>query len=194
MLAFLFMSAPLLAQAVSAGIRTGVGVSPFMSAQAGQRFTLGPHVEAHLWRRAGVGIDFLFQNPRFEVGPAHSRVTMWRVEAPVTFVYRFYGRARPFFRTGIAFNRVFDIKGATACARGPFGEQFYCIDGSPAAELRHRGTSGFVAGGGVGRKFGRLRIEPEVRVTHWFDRNFGVRDSAVRSNLNEAALLFGITF
>src|SRR4051812_21893971 len=71
------------------------------------------------------------------------------------FIYRFHGPARPFFRTGIAFNRVFDVSGATACARGPFGEQFYCIDGSPAAELRHRGTPGFVAGGGVGRKLGK---------------------------------------
>ena len=112
----------------------------------------------------------------------------------LTLIYRFHARAKPFFRTGISFNRVFAVKGATACARGPFGEQFYCVNGSPVVELRHRGTAGFVAGGGVGWKLGKLRIEPEFRVTHWFDRNFGVRDSAIRSNLNEAALLFGITF
>ena len=45
-------------------------------------------------------------------------------------------------------NRALDISGTIECGRGPFGEQFYCLEGSKLAELRHRGTSGFVVGGG----------------------------------------------
>jgi hypothetical protein len=112
----------------------------------------------------------------------------------MTLVYRFRAPARPFVRAGVSFNRVFDISGATECAQGPFGEQFYCLDGSSLVELRHRETSGFVAGGGLRFPFMKLWIDPEVRFTHWIDRNFGVRDSAVRSNLNEVALLVGVVF
>ena len=97
-------------------------------------------------------------------------------------------------RTGVSLNRVFDISGATECARGPFGEQFYCLEGSSLAELRHRGTSGFVVGGGLRFKFRKLWLEPELRLTRWVDRNFGVRDSAVRSNLNQIGLLAGVVF
>lgn len=195
----LIFSTPLMAQALSAGLRTGVLVSPFFGGRATQqgstsRLTIGPFVEMRLWRGASVGIDFLLRRASFELPPARPEIVAWRAEAPVALVYRWRGRAKPFARAGIAFNRIFDVSGATECARGPFGEQFYCVDGKSVAELRHRGTSGFVAGGGIGWKWNHLRIEPEARVTHWFDRNFGVRDSDVRSNLNEAALLLGLTF
>jgi len=71
---------------------------------------------------------------------------------------------RPFIRTGVALNRVLDIGGATACARSPFGERSI-VWKIVLAELRHRGTAGFVVG--------------------------SVRDSSVRSNLNQIELLGG---
>ena len=119
---------------------------------------------------------------------------MWRWEAPITAVYRFRAPMRPFVRTGVSFNRVFGVGGATECARGPFGERFYCLDGRLLVELRHRGTPGFVVGGGLRLKFKDLWLEPELRLTHWGDRNFGVRDSAVRSDLNQIGLLMGVVF
>jgi hypothetical protein len=51
-----------------------------------------------------------------------------------------------------------------------------------------------VAGGGLRFKRKRLWLEPEARLTPWTDRDFGVRDSAVRSNLNQLELLFGVIF
>jgi hypothetical protein len=33
-----------------------------------------------------------------------------------------------------------------------------------------------------------------VRLTHYIDRNFGVRDSAVRSDLNQIGFLVGVIF
>ena len=113
---------------------------------------------------------------------------------PATLLYRFRRPAGPFARAGISFNRVFGVGGAAECGRGPGGERFYCLEGSPLAELRHRGAAGFVLGGGFRLRWNRLWLEPEVRLTHWFDRNFGVRDSAVRSGLNQIGLLAGLRF
>ena len=91
-------------------------------------------------------------------------------------------------------NRVFDTGAAVVCGRGAFGEQFYCVNGSPLAELRHRGTFGPIIGGGLRFRFKRMRLETEVRLTRWVDRNFGVRDSAVQSNLTQFEILAGGMF
>jgi hypothetical protein len=61
-------------------------------------------------------------------------------------------------------------------------------------ELRRRSAPGLAIGFGVERRFGPVRVTPEVRFTHWTDRNFGVRDAALRSNLNQAEFLAGFTF
>jgi len=144
---------------------------------------------------AGFGADFLLQRAELTVPmPGSQRVRVWRWETPLTLTYRFSPPTRPILRIGVSFNRVFGISGATECARGPFGEQFYCIGGSPIAELRHRWTFGFVGGGGLLFQLKRTHLEPELRLTHWIDRNFGVRDSAVQSNLNEVEFLLGVVF
>jgi len=195
----LTVSGHLWAQAVSVGLRTGILVTPPFSIPSRDRqgavgrFMLGPCVEMHLWHGVGLGVDLLLRRSAFEIPSAPARVTVWQAQAPATFIYRFRGRGKPFLRTGVAFNRVLSVNGATPCERGPFGEQFYCAEDRSVAELRHRSTQGFVAGGGASWKFGKLRFEPELRLTRWFDRNFGVRGSGVRSNLNEAALLAGVT-
>ena len=199
-LAALVISSPLLAQAVSLGVRAGIPITPMLTADGPQqsskpRWMIGALIDVHLWHGAGLGADFLLQRAGLGISPAGSRrATVWRWEVPVTFIYRFRAPARPFVRTGISVNRVFDIGGATGCAHGPFGEQFYCLQGSSLAELRHRGTSGLVGGAGLRFKFKKLWLEPEVRLTHWIDRNFGVQDSAVRSNLNQIGILAGVIF
>ena len=191
---------PLWAQGVSLGLRAGIPITSMVTANGIERaseprFTIGPLIDGHLWRGAGVGADFLLQRTDLTVLLAGSqRVRVWRWETPLTLTYRFRPPTRPFLRIGVSFNRVFDISGSTVCARGPFGEQFYCIGGSPIAELRHGGTFGFVGGGGLRLPLKKVHLEPEIRLTHWIDRNFGVRGSAVRSNLNQVELLMGAVF
>jgi len=188
------------AQGVSVGLRAGVPITPVLTADMPEqvstpRFAMGPLVEFPLWHGLNFGADFLLRRTDFaipEAGSRHAHAWLW--EVPFTFIYRFQLTAHPFVRTGFSFHRVFGVSGVTECGRGPFGEQFYCLDGAQVAELRHRGTSGFVAGGGLRIRFPKLSLEPEIRVTHWIDRNFGVRDSAVRSNLNEIAFLVGVAF
>jgi hypothetical protein len=191
---------PLWAQGLSLGLRAGIPITPMLTANGNERaseprFTIGPLIEGHLWHGAAFGADFLLQRTDLAVllaGSQHVRV--WRWETPLTLTYRFRPPRRPFLRIGVSLNRVFDISGATECARGPFGEQFYCIGGSPIAELRHRGTFGFVGGGGLRFPLKKVHLEPEVRLTHWIDRNIGVRGSAVRSNLNQVEFLMGAVF
>lgn len=200
LLAVLAVSSPLLAQAVSPGFRTGFLATPLIRSAApqqvsGSRWTIGPCIEVPVWRGAAFGADFLFRRAGLAIPPPGRRraeVRQW--EIPVTFLYRFRRPAGPFARAGISFNRVIGVSGATECGRGPSGERFYCLDGRPLAELRHRGALGFVLGGGLRLRWNRLRLEPEVRLTHWFDRNFGVRDSAVRSGLNQIGFLVGLLF
>jgi hypothetical protein len=200
MLAALLVSSPLLAQGVSLGFRAGIPITPVLTADGPQqapasRFTIGPLIEVHLWRDTVLGADFLLRRSAITFSSAVTqRAELWLWQAPITLIYRFRVPARPFVRTGVSFNRVLDVSGATVCAHGPFGEQFYCLGGNSSAELRHRGTSGLVVGGGFRFQFKGFRLEPEVRLTHWFDRNFGVRDSAVRSNLNQVELLVGVIF
>ncbi len=43
-------------------------------------------------------------------------------------------------------------------------------------------TWGVVTGAGLKRRFGPLRLTPEVRFTRWADRNFGVHHAPLRSN------------
>jgi len=184
-LAALVVLSPLWAQGVSLGVRGGFSITAALTADAHlratkSRYIVGPLVEVNLWPSGTVGADFLV------------RRDVW--ELPITFLYRFRAPARPFLRGGVSFNRVFDVSGAAECGRGPFGEQFYCTEDGFVAELRHRSTSGLVVGGGLEFKVWKFRVAPEVRMTRWFDRNFGVRDSAVRSNLSQVSLLCGVFF
>lgn len=199
-LAALLLSSPVWAQGISLGLRVGVPITPVLSADGPQeasasRFTVGPLIEVHLWRGAALGADFLLRRTGLAFSAAGlRRAEVWQWEAPITLIYRVRAPMRPFVRAGASFDRVFDINGATECGRGPFGEQFYCLEGSVLAELRHRGTSGFVVGAGLRFKVMKFWLEPEVRLTHWIDRNLGVRDSAVRSNLNQIGFLAGVMF
>ena len=198
----LVLSAPLFAQVVGLGLRAGISATAPLSAGANQhasvaRFTVGPAMEVHLGRGAALGLDWLFDHSEVAALAASARLhhaEIWRWQLPVTVLYRFEGRFRPIVRTGLAFNRVFRIGEANECGRGPFGERFYCIDSTPVAELRHTGTVGFVIGGGLQRRLIKLRLQPEVRLTRWMDRNFGVRDSPVRSNPSQINLLLGVIF
>lgn len=186
-------------QTVSFGLRAGAPVTAQLRADQGyqastQRYTIGPALEVGLFGGWAVGADFLLQAATLAT-PGSARATVRRWQLPVTLGYRFGGvAARPFVRGGPAFNRVFDTGTATPCAHGPFGEQFYCLDGNTLAELRHRGTHGAVIGGGFELRCGRVHFVPEVRATRWIDRNFGTRSSSLRSNLTEIEILVGLMF
>ena len=174
----LFAAASLAAQPVSAGLKAGVPLTRLLSAApAGppvetKRYTLGPMVELRLPRSFAVEIDMLFK--RMEYG---RKTAANRWELPLLVKRRFgRGRWNPFAGVGASFNWVTGAR-----------------SGDPA-ELLHRSTKGVVTGAGVEGRLGRLRVSPELRFTRWADRNFGVRDAALRSELSQVEVLVGVAF
>src|SRR5689334_4755127 len=114
MLAVLIVAPSLLAQAVSAGLRVGIPITPAVTASGIQqastsRYTAGPAIEVELWRGAALAGDFLLERSHVSSPAASQRAEIWRWVAPVSLVYRFRGPLRPIARTGVSLNRVFHI-------------------------------------------------------------------------------------
>lgn len=74
------------------------------------------------------------------------------------------------------------------------------VEGGPAFRALGSGasylsSSGIALGGGVEIKIAKLRIEPEIRYTHWgSDSASAILAGAAQSNVNQAAFLVGIAF
>jgi hypothetical protein len=74
------------------------------------------------------------------------------------------------------------------------------VEAGPAFRALSQGASylsghGFAVGGGVEVKLFRLRLEPEIRYTHWgSDTPSAMISGATPSNTNQAAILLGISF
>ncbi len=187
-------------QAVSFSLTAGVPLNDRISAAEGQtastgRFTFGPSLRLGLPRGFGVDVELLYKWSRFGFASIPEHAVVHRMELPLLFRYRFSGsRVHPWLHAGLSFSRVVAVSGADLCARNALGEESYCIGGETAAVLRHRHTHGPVLGAGMEFAWGRVHIAPELRITHWVDRNFGTRDSSLRSNLTELDALVGLRF
>ncbi|HYL37584.1 MAG TPA: outer membrane beta-barrel protein [Bryobacteraceae bacterium] len=174
----------------SFGLKTGVPINSALTSASSQfsvnthRYTLGPTVELQLPHNFAFEADLLYKRLEYRHSPqgsgpqaAIAAVNASRWELPVLLKYKFRGAAfHPFVDLGGSFNRVVHIEGMNV------------------AELRHRHTRGLVIGGGAERRFGEFRLAPEVRLTRWADRNFGVFDAPLRSNLTQAEFLIGFEF
>ncbi len=165
------------AQILSFGLRGGVPLTdgfsgtPSVSASlvptSTDRFVIGPTVELHLPFGVGVQADALYRT--YTVA---GTVTQW--EFPILASYRFHTKApliHPFLDAGPTFNHV---------------------SVSAPNNATTRGAAGFAIGAGLEAKFLFLRVEPELRYTHWGQTNFNYFN--VTSNQNELEFLIGITF
>jgi len=177
------------AQVFSFGLKAGISLNSLLKSASPRfhvtthHYTLGPTLELKLPYRLAFEADLLYKRLEYryartgsitQTSLADVKIDRW--ELPVLFKYTFVGRGRPFVDLGGSFNRVVHI------------------DGVNVAELRHRHTRGLVLGAGADRRIGIVRIAPEIRFTHWADRNFGVHDAPLRSNLTQAEILVGFTF
>jgi len=179
-----------LAQRFEAGFAGGVPLTdpltatpPAFDATTG-RWTAGPAVKIRVAAGFSLRLEALYRRFGYRYSGdggapegAYLERTIGRWEFPLLACYRFgRGRLRPFVSLGVSLNR---ITGAGGLADDP-------------AELRHRQALGYVLGGGFEIPLGPFRLAPEIRYTHWGDRNFGVRDTALRSNLDQLDLLIGL--
>jgi hypothetical protein len=188
------------AQTLSFGFSAGLPLNPLATATGNQvtstgRYAFGPTLQVALPHGFGVDVEFIYK--RFDFGSVSdsARAAVHRVELPLMLRYSFPGLPlRPFAHMGMNFNRVIAVGGANVCAQGGFGEEIYCLGERTEAVLRHRRTHGPVVGAGVEFRWGGMRLAPELRITRWVDRNFGTRDTALRSNLTGVDLLLAARF
>lgn len=185
------------AQSVSFGFKAGLPLTELLTAAApgygagSSRYTFGPALEIGLPHRLAFEASLLYKHLEytFPQGPpgaasggfsAGAAAARW--EVPLLLKYGFNGRlVRPFVGVGLSFNRVTGAKSVVA-------------NNATLVELRHRGAKGVVAAAGVEARMGGLRLAPEVRITRWADRNFGVSDARLHSNLTQVELLVGFFF
>jgi len=157
------------------------------------RYTFGPALQVGLPYGFSFEADLLYKRFAFGFASEPARLTAHRLEMPLLLRYAFHDSPlHPFIQVGLSLNRVIAVGGSTACA-GTVGE-FYCVQGKPAVQLRHRHTHGFVLGAGMDLGRGAVRFRPELRITEWVDRNFGTKDSILRSNVTQVELLLGLRF
>jgi hypothetical protein len=189
-----------LSQIVSFGFSVGIPLCHLAGATGTSTtttswYTIGPALRVGLPHAIGFDAEFLYRRFGFGSVSAQGGAAVHRVELPLLLRYAFPATAlHPWLHAGLSFNRVLAVNGATLCSRGILGEEVYCIGDYRAAELRHRQTYGPVLGAGLDFGWGKMRLAPELRITRWVDRNFGTRDSSLRSNLTQVELLLGIVF
>jgi len=169
------------AQSVSFGLKAGVPLTNLLAAAshayhaATSRYTFGPALRIGLPHRLGFDAGVLYKRLEYGAGAASGSAGRWEVPLLIEYSLR-QPVVRPFFGVGVSFNRV---TGATTAG---------------LIELRHRSAKGVVAAAGLETRRGPLRIAPEIRVTRWGDRNFGVGDAPLHSQLTQTELLIGFRF
>jgi hypothetical protein len=188
------------AQNVSFVLYVGAPLSNLASADTGMaattgRYTFGPALQVGLSHGFNLEADLLYKRFAFGFASDPARLTVHRLELPLLLRYNLRdSRIHPFVQAGMSLNRVIAVGGSSSCVNAIAGKGLYCIVGEPAVQLRHRHTHGFVVGAGMDLGRGTVRLRPELMITEWVDRNFGTKDSILRSNLTQVELLLGLKF
>jgi opacity protein-like surface antigen len=198
-----------LAQPVSIGVTGGVPMTDFLNAAHGdqasyatntKRYTVGPTIEFHLPGRLSLEVDGLYKRVGYNFVGSDStgnqltaRTTANSWEFPITGKFEITpGPLRPFIQAGVSVRNISGIRQVQDVVQAGTLNQ---VTVSSPAEFNTDTDLGFVFGGGVSIKAGRLRISPQIRYTRWGSENF--RDplhSLLHTNLNQADFLLGITF
>lgn len=208
----LFGSASLFAQPISIGVKGGVPMNSVFdtSGDATQKYTsdtkrylFGPTAEFHLPLGFSFEVDALYRRQGFNYnafGPNGNLATSYGTTAnqwEFPFLLKWQipaGPIRPFVDTGVAFRHITGIK-QVAQTYDAAGNVTSKTSSTNTAELNARNSAGYVIGGGVNFKFGRLNVAPELRYTRWGDEPFrGIDQSLLKTSLNQGDFLIGITF
>ena len=186
---FLLIGGAAFAQNISVGIRGGVPFTDAFSATKSaiggfenvpKRYTIGPTLEIRLPFRLGISFDILYKNLAYRQATAAgtSEQSAKQFEFPLMLRYRFGAESiRPFVAGGPTFNKI-----SAGAVRDP-------------VQFVHSSTAGIVLGAGIEVKALLIRLTPEIRFTHRTAESF--RDAVnaqLRSNLNQAEFLVGLTF
>ena len=160
------------------------------------KFTIEPSLCIFLPRSLSLDADLLYKQLHFGFASDPARITSHRLELAPMLRYSFTSTSpiRPFIHAGMSFNWIISVSGSDTCADSAVDSKYYCLHGKIVTELRHLHTHGFIFGAGADFQLKALSLAPELRIIRWVDRNFGTKDSPVRSNLTQVEILLGIAF
>lgn len=178
-IALMLAGLPLAAQPFSVGAKIGVPLSESFVDDGGKftyshstgRYIVGASAEVRIpFIGLGVEADALYR--RYNLGGGVNEF-----EFPILVKYRFPGLiVHPFVDAGPTFNYVSDP--------GLFGVRL------------HQSSAGVAIGGGLEIKALIVRVSPELRYTHWRNRNIdlGPVNGGLSSSQNQLEFLVGIRF
>jgi hypothetical protein len=202
--------APAFAQLVSVGVEGGVPITDALNTFKGNsasyatnthRYLVGPAFQLHLPLRFTVEVDGLYKRLgyQYNASTATTRTTASTVanswEFPVLVKYEITpGPIRPFVDVGLGLRHISGIKQVRQVVTVPAGVVGVTTLTNPP-EFHKATDEGFVFGGGIAFKLGRVRIGPELRYTRWGSENFeDPVGSLLHTNRNQGDFLLGILF
>ena len=190
-------------QIVSIGVRAGVPITDAFETFRGnearyftntKRYLIGPTVEFHLPWRLSIAVDALYKRIGYEfqqtspdVVNARTVANSWEFPARLKWEV-IPGPIRPFVGVGASVRHITGIRQVRNLAN-------VVTEINDPPEFNKRNDVGFVFGGGLAFKLGRVRIAPEFRYVRWGSEAF--RDPArtlLRTNRNQGDFLLGFTF
>jgi hypothetical protein len=196
-LLFLLFSAAAFSQPFGFGIKGGVPMTDFLDAtsQSGpalsyiastNRYVVGPMAELRLPFGLGIEVNALYRHYSFDsTGAVVSSTSTGAWEFPLVGKYKFKAPiVHPYIEAGVAWDKLSGLT-QTITSVGTI---------SSPAQLHKDVTHGIVFGGGVEVKALVIRIAPQIRFTRWNDHHFLDPAGLLKSNLNQAEFLVGITF
>ncbi len=199
-----FLTASALAQPISFGVKAGVPITDaFQTVQGNsgsyftntKRYLIGPTVQVNLPGRFAIEVDALYKRIGYQYEQPSPRIVYAKTvanswEFPVLVKWAILpGPVRPFVDAGAAWRHISGINQFRSVANAA-GVEF-----NNATEFNKRNDIGFVFGGGVEFKLGRVRISPEIRYTRWGSESF--RDpvnALLRTTRNQGDFILGFTF
>jgi len=189
---------------VGQGLVTGIaGVSGSRTTVSSttNRYIVGPTIELRLPAGFGVEFDALYRHFRYNsaaslvdaVSTLSTTGDAW--EFPLLLKKRFSrGPIRPFLDAGVNFDKISGVSETISTL--VFPSRNTTVTTSNPAELRNDFSTGFTIGAGIEVRALLLRVTPEIRYTRWGTQHFNsvISNGSLRSNLNQAEFLVGITF
>lgn len=169
-----------------------------------RRYVVGPTIELHLPLHLSFEVDALYRRTGFdgfgtfpitatqnEFVETRTAINDW--EIPFLGKYTMtLGPIHPFVDSGVTLRHISVAYGRAVTTNLTTN---VTTTGPANTPLRSNST-GFTVGGGLSLKAGHLRIEPEVRYTHWGSDTIqtGYGHVNIQSVENQADLLVGLTF
>jgi hypothetical protein len=160
-----------------------------------KRYTVGPTADVSLPLGLRFEADVLYKRLDYDstimgvdtFTRSATKANSW--EFPLLLQKEFLAaRLSPFGDIGVALRHV---GGTSHIVNTVFPSRVFELTTRPS-ELTHEWTNGFIIGGGIEFRAGRLWLSPELRNTRWIRENFRTPASIFQSNLNEADVLLGL--